>query len=994
MNRGVRWCGILLGALLLSAPAFAQFPPGGGAGQGGLGPPPQKPEKKKRPSGPRIPLPEPLGPDVEEARERAKKPGVLLGSSPQAGRIYQIRVQGARKIEPDAVLVYIHSRVDTEPSQKVFRSDVRRIYRMGLFQDVVIKTLPGPKDSVIVIYDLQEKPAIGNVLIDDNDEVGDDDIREVIDLKAFQVLDIPRVQRNIKKIEKLYVDKGYFLAEVTYEIKPSDGPDNPDGDDEDNLLDNVREFLRNEGINFDWLNPSDDDATKAEGEGVGEFADIVFKIVEHDKVKVDQIRFVGNDNLSEAKLKGGIGTKEDHPLGFFTDWGTYKEEMAELDPLAAEAIYQDEGYITVKVGQPRVALSADKTKLTLSIPVTEGKQYRLRSFDISGDLVVEDREEYDRIRDEEPDRVVFLKSDLLRETSIKKDQLFARSKVAQDVINIADRYRDRGYAFVNINPLTSVHDEDDTVELALAIDAGPRVRIERVEVTGNSKTQDRVIRRELRVYEGEFYNATLLKRSEQRVTALGFFENVEVTTRQGTRPDRMVVIFDVTEKSTGTFQVGAGFSNAEQFILTGQISQNNFIGRGVTLSGSIQWSSFRQIIDFRYVDPYAFYIPVFGQYEPVTLAFSLFNTQRNFIDFFRNSAGADVTMGYPIGRPFRQYMTGLFEASPDWLLPYVPDPENLQLFMTANGERVEIQEGSFNVRLLGLAANIPRYTSSLRGSMIFDQRNNRLFPSAGYYLSLGAEFAHPWLGSALAPPAETFAKGLLDTAGIRDGLGPVRPGILKTGGIVNNFRRYSINARAYYSLNELLPLDGVVLKANVELGFIDTDDDSLIFERYYLGGFNTIRGYFPRSIGPVQRVGSLSPDGGLREFRVGGTKQLFTNIELEFPIFEQVGIRGVLFADFGNAYGPDENFFYIGNEPTPFLQTIRCGGKRCWDPRDRRDLPLGVYTAVGAGIRWFSPIGPLRFEWGVPLNARPIGTFGFTQGDQPVQFEFNIGQSF
>jgi len=976
---------LLVGALFSSTttPALAQFG-AGGMGQG----PQQQPPRKKEERAPKpedlAPLPEPLSPEVEAARERAKEPGVLQASAPVADRVFEIRVEGARKVEPDAVLVHVHARIDRRPDQSIIREDVRRIYKMGLFSDVVVKMRPGPSGSVLLSYVLVEKPAIGDVIYEGNSEVSSDDIKEVVDLKSFQVLDVPRVRANVAKITKLYVDKGFFLAEVGYEFRPSTGPTNPEGEDDENMLNAAME----------WLQIGKKEKPKSEGEGLGEFADVVFVVKENAKVKVERVRFTGNEHLSEDKLQNSIATRENHPAGMLTDWGTYKEETAEIDPLAAEAVYQDEGYLNVRIGTPRASLSPDKTRIHLSIPVTEGEQYTLSAFDVSGDLLVEDKAELERLRDEDETRILFSKAEILDRTTVKAGQIFSRTKVANDVIAVADRYRDQGYAYVNIVPDTIVNDEERTVALNLRIESGPRVRVERIEVTGNTKTQDIVVRREIRVWEGEWYSATQLRLSEQRVNALGFFEKVEVTTRQGTEPDRLVVVFDVTEKPTGTFQVGAGFSNAEQFIITGQVAENNFMGRGTTVSGSVQWSQFRQIVDFRYIDPYALY--VFN--APVTMAASVFNTQRNYIDFFRNSSGADLTFGYPLGRPFAETMLPIREKSPRFLLPYVPDLENFQLFFTANAERVEIQEDTFNVRLLGLQANTPRYTSSLRGSLIFDQRNNRLTPSQGYYLQLGAELAHPWLGSALAPPTETWAKNQILDLGVVDGIGPIRPGILKRGGLANEFQRYSGTLRLYYSFNDILedfvPITGIILKTNLEVGFLNTPDNSLIFENYYLGGFNTIRGYFPRSIGPVRRVGGLTPDGALQEFRVGGTKQLIMNLELEFPIFEQVGIRGVAFADAGNAYGPDENFFYLGNTPTPYLSGRTCGNQRCFDPRDRRDLPLGVYTAVGVGIRWFSPIGPLRFEWGVPLNPRPKGTFGFARGDDPVQFEFNIGNSF
>jgi outer membrane protein insertion porin family len=729
-----------------------------------------------------------------------------------------------------------------------------------------------------------------------------------------------------------------------------------------------------------------------EQQSAGQFVDVVFKVVEAAKVKVEKITFVGNEKVSADDLFPVLRTREAHPLGVVTEWGTYKVEGSEIDTLAIEALYQDRGFMNVKVGKPHVELSQDKTRMTLAFPITEGKQYRLRSLDVAGDLIVDSLPD-----DREPDAPpLFTRRALVERTKLKPEALFSRSQVAADIQAIADRYRDAGYAFVNIEPQILPHDDDDTLELTVRVESGPRVKLERIEITGNTKTQDAVIRRELRVYEGEWYSASLLRLSEQRVNALGFFEKVNITTKQGSQPDRMTMIIDVKEKSTGTFQVGAGFSNAESVIFNGQISYNNFFGLGTTVSGSAQLSNFRRIFDFRFIDPY-FIENMLGQ--PLTLSLSAYNTSRFFLDFTRNSTGGDVTVGYPVGT-FVGVATGWKETlkaaradAPPGLFPYIPDFDNLQVFLALNLERVEIDESNFTVRLLGLQTNLPRWTTSVRLSSVFDMRNNRLFPSAGWFLQGSVELASPILGSGLLPGLEAATKASAKAAGIHDL--PLCPGLgcLKSYGMANNFVRYGATARGYVNGGFLLPeLSSVVLKANLEIGLIQTENQ-LIFENYYMGGFNTIRGYFLRSISPVARVGSADdPSAPLVEFRTGGNKQVIANVELEFPIFEAVGIRGVLFFDAGNAYGADENFFYLGNGPTAFLQTLRCGGVRCWDPHTA--LPFGLFSSVGAGVRWLSPLGPLRFEWGVPLTPRPKGSFGFANGDQPFQFEFNVGNSF
>ncbi len=981
---------VLVWALLGASSLLAQGSPfGGSAGPGGNGgpPPPTEPEYV-RPREALEPLPEPMSASEAAARDRSKEKGVLISDKPEAGVISEVRVVGVKKVEPDAVLVQIQSRIDKKPDRKTLQGDVRRIWNMDIFQDVVIEAREGKNESIVLVYQLTEKPALDEVLYEGNRDISKDDIEDVVDLKPFQVLDVARVRANVTKIQKLYIDKGYFLAQVSYEIRSSTGTAVQKANG--GLLD-VFQDKRDRALPTDATSDDATEQARPDAQEKGQFVDVVFVITEAAKVKVEKVILVGNEKISADDLLPVLRTRENHPLGLLTEWGTYKVEGSEIDALAVEAVYQDRGFINVVVGKPKVSLSPDKTKLTLTIPITEGKQYRLRSMDVGGDLVVEELPK-DRPADADP---LFKRQDLLDRTKIRQGDLFSRTQVATDVQSLADRYRDAGYAFVNIEPQLIPHEDDDTLSLKIAVQSGPRVTMERIEITGNTKTQENVIRRELRIYEGEFYSASYLRLSEQRVNALGYFEKVSVTTRQGSTPDRMVLVFDVKEKSTGTFQIGAGFSNAESVILNGQIAYNNFLGLGTTVSGSAQVSNFRRIFDFRFINPYLVTIAQ----QPLTLSLSLFNTSRFFLDFSRNSTGGDLTFGYPVGA-FLGRLPGVTDITRKWrsdvapgLLPYVPDFENLQVFLSGNLERVEIADSNLDVRLLGLQKNLPRWTTSTRLSAVWDMRNNRLFPSAGWFLQGSVELASPFLGAGALPGIEASLKDSIQNAGLRDL--PLCPGLgcLKRNGRPNTFTRYSATARGYLNGGFINPaLSSVVLKANVEVGMIDTADQ-LIFENYYMGGFNTIRGYFLRSISPVARVGSANdPSSALVEFRTGGTKQFITNIEFEFPIFEAVGIRGVLFADAGNSYARDENLFYLGNTADPYLQSAKCLNGPCWDPRTQ--LPLGLYYSVGAGVRWFSPLGPLRFEWGVPLTPRPAGTFGFIQGDQPFQFEFNVGNSF
>jgi outer membrane protein insertion porin family len=423
------------------------------------------------------------------------------------------------------------------------------------------------------------------------------------------------------------------------------------------------------------------------------------------------------------------------------------------------------------------------------------------------------------------------------------------------------------------------------------------VRWERIEIVGNDKTRDKVIRRELRVYEGELFNGTRLKQSRARVNALGFFETVEFTTRRGSADDLIVGVVEVKEKPTGTFQVGAGFSSVESFIATAQVSQNNLLGWGQSASLSAQLSSLRQLIQLQFVEPYLFD-------SNWTFSFDFYRTEADYGTFDRKATGGDITFGHPLPVGFT---------------------EDLRLFLTYTLEDVEVDPIGATTGARTLEESFrDGFTSSVRLTLNWDTRNNRLFPSQGFVQSASVERADPAIGSDF------------------------------------HYTRWTGVSRWYFELPWRF-----VFKLNATIGYIQ-GENLPISEEYYLGGINSVRGYVLRSISPVVPVGSNSSDPAstTRDLLIGGNKQLVFNNELEFPIAEKVGIRGVLFYDLGNVYADDRSFF---DEPN-------------------YQLPLGMFHSTGFGFRWFSPIGPLRFEWGFPLTPRPQ--------DEGMLFEFTIGNSF
>lgn len=778
----------------------------------------------------------------------------LLLSSPLAAAaqpargatVKEVRVEGTRRVEPDAVKAAIATRAGRPYDPKRVDADLRAVMKLGFFSDVTVK-MEGDADAPVLVFEVVEKPTVSEWRIEGNDEISKDDLKEIIEIKPFQVVDLVTVRKDVKKIQEKYVEKGFYLAEVRYELKP-------DGENQ---------------------------------------VAVVYVVDEKAKVQIKEIRFLGNAKVSRGDLLGAMLTKEGGFLSGLSSAGTYREDMFQRDLQALQLAYLDRGYINVKVGKPTIDLSPDRRFLFVAIPVEEGEQFRIGKIGFSGKTLGED------------DRLVSL-------VKSKGEDVFSSSVVRSDLQTVADVYRDRGYANANVVPMTQVDAKTRIIDIEYEIQPGGLVRFERIEIAGNTKTRDKVIRRELRIYEGELFSGTGMRQSRQRVTALGFFESVDVTTRRGSTDELLVATVEVKERSTGTFQLGAGFSSYENFVLTGQVSQNNFFGWGQTLSLQLQWSSVRQLGTIQFVEPYFLD-------TRWTFAFDLYASEGTYTSFSRRAVGGNMTWGYEL--------VGLAP-----ILPFAKALEDVRVFGTYTNENVEVTAAAGEVQLFN------RYrdgtTSSVRGSLQIDKRDNRLFPTKGFYGSLSAEAAPPLLA----------------------------PNLL-FGDQVNLFRRYALDLRFYRPV-----IAGIVFRTKLTLGYIEDWDDAHrvpISELYFVGGINSVRGYPMYSIAPTLDA-ARTDDGALVRTNVGGNKQAILNLELELPFFESAGIRAVVFADAGNAFARGQ-----------------------WsDP----DVRWSLYKSVGFGIRWTSPVGPLRFEWGIPLDRRKTEDGDYI--DKALDFQFTIGNFF
>jgi outer membrane protein insertion porin family len=903
---------------------------------------------------------------TKKALERSKKPGVLLAASMESDKIYRISIIGANKVEPDAVALRLVSKIGQNFSPVLIAEDIREIYKMGLFANVEIWQQKLASDAYEIEYRLTEIPTIFQIKISGNEALSEDEIKESLaGLENYQGAKTSRLQANREKIRELYVAKGYYLANVNYEIHPS-SPEDIKKREKDGLGESSSS--KGPAIEIDTTNVAAPD-----------FVDVTFKIEENAKVKVNRIYFSGNKRLSDEKIRPNLRSHEEHALSILNDMGTFRKDYLEIDGLILEKLLHDHGMLKAKILPPLVELGPDKSTIDIGYRMIEGDQYSLGDLSIAGDKVEHSEVIYRLQKEARPEEPIFYSDKLLKEISQKKGEVFNKSLMAENVMAISEKYRDEGYAYANVSPMPTFNEEEKSVDININVESGPRVRVERIDIVGNEKTKDEVIRRELDINEGDYYSSTGLRLSENNVSRLGYFETVEMTNQPGSAPDRMVVTIKVKEQSTGNIQAGAGYgTGGEGIVLRGQISNQNLFGRGQTLSAQVNWSNYRQEFDVMFIEPSLTY--VFS--NPLTFAFTAYNRKRNMGEFTRSAIGGDFTFGYPVGGPLshisRKWKN---KASPN-LVNYVLDFDALLFYLTYTVERVEISDLSTDARKWDLYQGVPRYTTSLRPTLKLDQRDNRMFPTRGIYAEVRADFASEYFGSIGLAKLENKIRGRRNNDSLADGRNYLKP--LSQA---NNFIKYGANFRAYHNLDEWFFINGFVFKTNFELGILDTLGNPLIFENFALGGPNSVRGYSYRSISPIERAGALFPFDSRRDLPIGGNKQFYGSFELEFPLIKALKIGGVLFFDFGNAFSNEDNFFYLGGKSE--------NAKRI-HPNDPLRLYewLGLYSSVGFGLRWNSPLGYLRFEWGIPLNRRPSTTPGLTEQDRPIGFEFNIGPSF
>jgi outer membrane protein insertion porin family len=779
----------------------------------------------------------------------------------RGARILEIEVVGNRRVSRQDILTFIDSKIGGDFTPEGVTRDVRQLWKVGFFEDVEVD-MRRVDSNVVLRFTVRERPSVGELLFNGNNEMSTEDLTEAVELKVDTVLSRPAIERAVQHIRDKYAEKGYFLAEVTSEILPR----------------------KNNQVAVE------------------------FRIKENTEVTVKRVTFIGNENISEEELRATMYTGQSSILALGSG-GPFRQDAFERDVSVISALYYDRGYLTVQISTPRIMLTPDRSGIELSITIDEGPRFKIRKLRV-----------YERSPDGGEVEPIGGRRNLRMMVRAKSGDYFNRSGLIEDLGAVRTLYRDHGFANVDANPETRLDPENAEVDVSVPVVRGPLVHFERIEFRGNSKTRDKVLRREMEVLEGESFHETRLEKSRQRITALGYFERVDISTEQGSTADSVNVYVEVTERPTGTFQVGAGFSSIESFIATAQVQQANLFGNGQSLSLQAQVSGLRQMVNLRLFEPY-FLDSKFNA------SIDLYDQLRVYSDFSQSSRGGALTFGYPIIDPE-------VTASLTYTAEYNKvSTDSTTTFFGTTSSAVSVFR---TLPLYGLFND--GLTSSIRPALTYDARDNRLFPTKGVYLYGSTELAASQLGS--------------DT----------------------EFLRNRLIGRFYYPV-----ASGLVLKLNSQSEMVTSpgSDGVPIFARSFLGGILDLRGFRFRSVGPrIAIADSLDPNSRALNngANIGGNLSYYQNLELEWSVVESAGIKAVLFTDAGNAWNLEQK--YCDATSSRYSQTSPCF--------DGLNSLSNLRTSWGFGLRWFSPMGPLRFEWGFPFRPLPYEepmVFEFTIGN-------------
>ncbi|MBC8439769.1 MAG: outer membrane protein assembly factor BamA [Deltaproteobacteria bacterium] len=590
-------------------------------------------------------------------------------------------------------------------------------------------------------------------------------------------------------------------------------------------------------------------------------SDIVFTIEEGEKIRVEKITFEGNKHFTAKKIKKAMETSEKGFFSFITSSGNLNETEIKNDTIRIESLYKNNGFIDAKVSDPIIDIG--KELISIHFKIDEGAQYKIKKVDFTGDLILSKKEILDSIQS-------------------KETSLYNRESIRNDILSISDIYSNKGFANVKVIPMVDRNDTDHMMTITYSIDKGQPVYFNRINISGNLKTRDKIIRREIKINEQDLYSKENIQKSFKNLNRLDYFAGIDIEPQKTSDENKMDLNVKVLEKQTGNLSIGGGYSSEDGVFFMGSVEERNLFGRGQNLKFSATIAGASNLYNISFFESYIFDTAVSGGFDLYKEDEEYYDDDYDYYD--KAALGLNLKLGYKL---FDYTIIGVQYNLENF------DISNVQTNIT------NMTPGSF-------------LTSSIKPYIQYDSRDDFFFPTEGFKHKFSIEYAGEFLGGEI------------------------------------DYTKYIIDTGVYFPL--FWKFTGTL---HAEAGYLEDqsrNDIDIDYVKFYLGGMNSIRGFDKFDI-------SGRRDGDTKER--GGEKYVQFNAEMTFPFAEKYKIAGIFFYDRGDVYRKSENIDF-GNQ----------------------------YSSIGTGIRWNSPVGPLRLEYGWVIEGKDV------KETWDGQFEFSIGASF
>jgi outer membrane protein insertion porin family len=817
---------------------------------------------------------------------------------------------GAAFAAPPAEASYSASNIVVQGNRRVEADTVRAYFKPGPGErldaakiDAALKALYASglfEDVKItqqggrIIVTVVEAPVINRLAFEGNHRMKDEQLQEEIQSKARDSLSRPKVQADTQRIVDVYHRSGRFDVTVVPQI--IERPNNR--------------------------------------------VDLIFVVNEGEKTGVKSINFIGNKSYSSWRLKEVIKTVESNLLSFLQTTDVYDPDRMEADRDLIRRFYLKHGFADVQVVSAVAEYDPAKKGFVITFTIEEGPVYHFGAVDVQSNVRAVDS------------------ASLTSRLRMRRGDIYNGEAIEKSVEDVTVEVARRGYPFATVRPRGDRDPQAHLINVALVVDEGTRAYIERINIRGNIRTRDYVIRREFDIAEGDPYNRALIDRAERRIKNLNFFKTVKITNEPGSAPDRVVINVDVEEQSTGDFSIMGGYSTAEGWLAQMSVSERNLLGTGRYAKIAVTYGEFTRGAEFSFIEPYLLD-------QRIAMGLDIFAKEtlaNSYLSYGTSSYGFNLKAGIALREDLALQLRYSLYTQKITLPAYLNDCNNLNpdfqnTFASPQAFQAAFQQGvpylnnfsgldcySYGQASLPVRAELANgatLTSALGYGLTYNTLDNNKNPTNGLLLTFGQDFAG-------------------------------------VGGDVA-YMRTAANFNSYY---EVLPdlVSILHLQAGNIVGLNNGGQVRLLDD--FKMGPNLVRGFAPAGIGPRDITPGTANDA------IGGTNYWGASFEMQYPFYflpKDSGFKGAVFVDAGSVWGyKGETQLAATGEINGVIHGPN-GNFFCQCGMQFADTPA-VRAAAGASIIWDSPFGPLRFDFAYPLLK--------TSYDRTQFFSFGGGTHF